>query len=42
VQRAVASRSVHTIKLVEALQRYDSGNGDALLRTVAVQWLEWV
>lgn len=41
VTRAVASRSVHTVKLLEALRRHDSGS-DPLLRGVAVQWLEWV
>lgn len=42
VQRAVTSRSVHSIKLVEALHRHDAGGNDPLLRSVAVQWLEWV
>lgn len=41
IQRAAASRSVHTIKLIEALSRFDVA-GDPLCRTVAVQWLEWV
>jgi hypothetical protein len=41
IERAVASRSVHTIKLTEALHRFDRGD-DPLWRTVAVQWLEWV
>jgi len=41
VTRAVASRSVHTLKLLEALRRHDPGS-DPLLRSVAVQWLEWV
>ncbi|MEQ1891865.1 MAG: questin oxidase family protein [Planctomycetota bacterium] len=42
VQRAVASRSVHSIKLVEALRRQAGADPDPLWRTVAVQWLEWV
>lgn len=41
IERAAASRSVHTIKLIEALSRFDVA-GDPLCRTVAVQWLEWV
>ncbi len=41
IERAVASRSVHTIKLTEALHRFDRGD-DPLWRTVAAQWLEWV
>ena len=39
-RRAAESRSVHTIKLIEALARFDGG-GDPLLRSVAAQWLEW-
>jgi len=38
--RAAESRSVHTIKLIEALARFDRGD-DPLLRSVAAQWLEW-
>jgi hypothetical protein len=38
--RAAASGSVHTIKLVEALARSDR-DGDPLYRSTAVQWLEW-
>ena len=41
VTRAATSRSVHTVKLVEALRRNDAGS-DPLPRSVAVQWLEWV
>jgi hypothetical protein len=40
VGRAVATRSVHTIKLTEALVRADR-DGDPLWRSVAAQWLEW-
>lgn len=40
VQRAAQSGSVHTIKLVEALRRFDR-KGDPLMRSVAAQWLEW-
>jgi hypothetical protein len=40
LDRAVASGHVHTIKLSEALQRFDPGD-DPLLRSVAEQWLEW-
>ncbi|HVS19888.1 MAG TPA: hypothetical protein VMT18_14885 [Planctomycetota bacterium] len=39
--RAAASRSVHTIKLVEALSRFRAVD-DALCRSVAAQWFEWV
>jgi hypothetical protein len=39
--RAAGSRSVHTIKLVEALSRFRAVD-DALCRSVAAQWLEWV
>lgn len=39
-RRAVESRSVHTIKLTEALLRFDR-DGDPLFRSVAAQWLEW-
>ncbi len=41
IERAVATRSVHTIKLTEALRRFDTDN-DPLWRSVAAQWLEWV
>ena len=40
VRQAVDTRSVHTIKLVEALVRLDPGT-DTLYRSVAEQWLEW-
>lgn len=40
VQRAVDSRSVHGIKLLDALARFDR-DGDPLWRSVAEQWLEW-
>ena len=39
-ERAAESRSVHTIKLIEALARFDR-DGDPLHRSVAAQWLEW-
>jgi hypothetical protein len=39
-RRAAETRSVHTIKLIEALARLDRG-GDPLFRSVAAQWLEW-
>jgi hypothetical protein len=38
--RAAESRSVHTIKLVEALARLRDDD-DALCRSVAAQWFEW-
>ncbi len=38
--QAVASRSVHTLKLIEVLHRSDR-DGDPLWRSVAAQWLEW-
>jgi len=38
--RAATSGSVHTIKLMEALQRFDTDD-DPLWRSVAVQWFEW-
>jgi hypothetical protein len=38
--RAAESRSVHTVKLIEALTRFDR-DGDPLYRSVAAQWLEW-
>jgi len=41
IRRAAASGSVHTIKLIEALTRFDPGNGDPLCRSVAAQWLAW-
>ena len=40
IQRAVDTRSVHTIKLTDALVRFDDGD-DLLCRSVAAQWLEW-
>lgn len=40
VQRAVDSRSVHGIKLIDALVRFDR-DGDPLWRSVAAQWFEW-
>jgi len=39
-RQAAESRSVHTIKLIEALSRFDR-DGDPLYRSVAAQWLEW-
>jgi hypothetical protein len=41
VERAAASGSVHTIKLVEALARLRADD-DRLCRSVAAQWFEWV
>lgn len=40
IRRAAHSRSVHTIKLIEALARFDRDD-DSLYRSVAAQWLEW-
>lgn len=40
IQRAVDSRSVHGIKLIDALVRFDRGD-DPLWRSVAAQWFEW-
>lgn len=40
VEETLGRGSVHTLKLVEALQRTDPGT-DTLARSVAVQWLEW-
>ncbi len=40
IRHAAESRSVHTIKLIEALSRFDR-DGDPLFRSVAAQWLEW-
>jgi hypothetical protein len=40
IAAAVASGSVHTLKLVEALYRCDSGD-DPLARSVAARWLAW-
>lgn len=40
IQRAVDSRSVHGIKLIDALVRFDRDD-DPLWRSVAMQWLEW-
>lgn len=39
-RRAASSRSVHTIKLVEALARHRHVD-DPLCRSVAAQWFEW-
>lgn len=39
-RHAAESGSVHTIKLIEALQRFDTDD-DPLFRSVATQWLEW-
>lgn len=39
-KRAVEQRSVHGIKLVDALARFDR-DGDPLWRSVAEQWFEW-
>lgn len=41
VERAAASGSVHTIKLVEALGRLRAVD-EGLCRSVAAQWFEWV
>lgn len=41
IGQAARSGSVHTIKLLEALQRFDPTVGDPLYRSVAAQWLEW-
>lgn len=41
VEQAAGSGSVHTIKLLEALRRFDRGGPDTLYRSVAEQWLEW-
>lgn len=38
--QAAASGSVHTIKLIEALHRFDAGD-EPLLRTIATRWLQW-
>ncbi len=40
LERACASRSVHTLKLVEVLHRHRNVD-DALCRSVAAQWFEW-
>lgn len=40
LERACASRSVHTLKLVEVLHRHRSVD-DTLCRSVAAQWFEW-
>ena len=40
IDRAAASGSVHTIKLIDALARCDAG-GDPLWRSIAVHWFEW-
>ena len=41
VQQAIDSRYVHTIKLIDALQRFSAGD-DLQLRSAAIQWMEWV
>ena len=42
VARAVVTDSVHTLKLIEALRRFDDeGSDDPLLRSVAAQWFDW-
>lgn len=41
IERAVASRSVHGIKLIDALVRFDRDD-DPIWRSVAAQWFEWV
>ncbi len=40
IERAATSRSVHTLKLVEALSRFRHVD-DPLCRSVAAQWFEW-
>ncbi len=40
IERAVDSRSVHGIKLLDALVRFDRDD-DPLWRSVAAQWFEW-
>lgn len=40
VERAVDSRSVHGIKLLDALVRFESAN-DPVWGSVAAQWFEW-
>jgi len=40
IEPTARSGSVHTIKLTEALVRFDR-DGDPLWRSVAAQWLEW-
>ena len=40
VRRVVETRSVHGIKLIDALMRFDRG-GDGVWRSVAEEWLEW-
>ncbi|MEM6673701.1 MAG: hypothetical protein AAF726_12720 [Planctomycetota bacterium] len=40
MDHAASSESVHTIKLFEALERFDRDD-DALCRSVAAQWMEW-
>ena len=40
IERVVASRSVHGIKLFDALLRFDRAD-DPLWRSVAAQWFEW-
>jgi len=41
IQRAVDSRSVHGIKLIDALVRFDRDH-DPVWRSVAAQWFKWV
>lgn len=41
-ERAAESGSVHGIKLIEALSRFDgTSEGGPLMRSVAAQWFEW-
>ena len=40
LRRAADSGSVHGLKLVDALARFDRGD-DPLWRSVAAQWFEW-
>ena len=40
IRRAVESRSVHGIKLIDALARFDRDD-DPLWRSVGAQWFEW-
>ena len=41
IRRAADSRSVHGIKLIDALARFDR-DADPVWRSVAEQWFEWV
>ena len=40
IQRAAKSQSVHTIKLIDALHRFDNDE-DLVCRSVAAQWFQW-